>query len=366
MDDDSDSVTFLDMLLFSLCLAGGYNSQVEVAPAAVLWPDFLREWEELIPALRKRMPVLMLDSVLTLGPYAPGEDTGPAVWLRYGVARTIGGAPSDQRVPVVYLPGVSLDDLLDVRDLPRELMLLAELRFRSNIWCETPPDFMRGNHGLRIAMGWDAETRKALQRALPVVADMTLAQLQAEAPWKAKDFDALLGFKAQAHGPSIPELITRGESAELEFKATARVDPTTGQKPKFLEQNIVKAVAAFLNSAHGGMLLIGVNDDGSIRGIEEDYKAWSNPADRGHDKYQLWLMKLLQDAYGTQFMPYVRVTFHNVEGKDICCVRVAPAPKPVIVKDGNDERFYVRTGNSSPWLKLSEALDYIKTRWEDS
>lgn len=357
-------LTFLDALVCTLTEAGAYNSLEMVAPAAVLWPDAAREWEPLLPLLRERLPVL------TLGTYAPDEATGPAPWLRCMVAHAIGDGLATDHIPVVYLPGVSGKELEHVDRLPKELALLADLRFRGNVWAHhdgtdwTPLDYLRGKQrGLNVEVLTDAETHKALVRALPVLAGMTIAQLRAEVPWKAKDFDALLGFQTQPQEPSIPELIARGESAQLEFKATARTDVETGQKLPALEQVIVKTVAAFLNSAHGGTLLIGVNDDGSIRGIEDDYKAWSKPQDRNRDKYELWLMKLLQDAYGKQFGPYIRVTFHTIEGKDVCRVTVAPAPQPVFVKEGNDERFYVRMGNSSPWLKISEALDYIKTRW---
>jgi len=38
-----------------------------------------------------------------------------------------------------------------------------------------------------------------------------------------------------------------------------------------LETAVLKTIAAFLNSAEGGTLLIGVADDGTIHGIESDY-----------------------------------------------------------------------------------------------
>ena len=359
-----DSLTFLDALVRSLTEAGTYNSLEMVAPAAVLWPDAAREWEPLLPLLRERLPVL------TLGAYAPEDATGPAPWLRCMVAHAIGDGGASEHAPIVYLPGVSGKELDNVNQLPKELALLAELRYRCNLWAHrdgtdwTPLDYLRGKqHGLNVEVLTDAETRKALLRSLPVLSSLTLAQLRADAPWKAKDFDVLLGFQTQAQEASIAELIVRGGSAQLEFKATARVDVATGQKLSALEQVIVKTVAAFLNSAHGGTLLIGVNDDGSIRGIADDFKAWSKPADHTRDKYELWLRNLLQGAYGKQFSPYFRVTFHAVEGKDVCRVTVAPAPRPVFVIEGNEERFYLRTGNASPWLKISEALDYIMTRW---
>lgn len=354
------SQTFLDALVETLTDAGAYNSLEQVAPTAVLWPDAAREWESLLPPLRQRLPVL------TVGAYDPSSATGPAAWVRCVAAHTLDAdGATNGRIPVVYLPSVSGKQLAHVEQLPRDLVLLVELRFRCNVWAHpdgsdwTPLDYLRGQqHGLNVETLTDHATRQALRLALPAVADMPVEQLRADAPWKAKDFDAL-----RKRELSVPALIARGESAQLEFKATARVDTTTGQKFPTLEQVIVKTVAAFLNSTQGGTLLIGVNDDGSIRGIEADYAAWSKSEDHNRDKYELWLMKLLLDTYGKQFGPQIRVTFHDVEGKTVCQVTVTPAPQPAFVKENNEERFYVRMGNSSQWLKISEALNYIRTRW---
>jgi predicted HTH transcriptional regulator len=41
-----------------------------------------------------------------------------------------------------------------------------------------------------------------------------------------------------------------------------------------LEHEIIKTVAAFMNS-EGGKLLIGVEDDGTISGIEKDYQTFA-------------------------------------------------------------------------------------------
>ena len=50
-----------------------------------------------------------------------------------------------------------------------------------------------------------------------------------------------------------------------------------------MEQVIVKTVAAFLNS-QGGDLLIGIQDDGSIFGIEADQRLWKQDQ-RNRDTY---------------------------------------------------------------------------------
>src|SRR5438874_4010722 len=59
--------------------------------------------------------------------------------------------------------------------------------------------------------------------------------------------------------------------------------------------------------------LIGVEDDGTVRGFEEDYKAWQNPAQRNRDRYELWLRTLLNNVYGQEFAHLIRIAFRSEE-----------------------------------------------------
>ena len=65
------------------------------------------------------------------------------------------------------------------------------------------------------------------------------------------------------------ELIKRGESKTLEFKSTLRWNLKEDRKDQAVTRAVLKTIAAFLNT-EGGDLLIGVADDGSIVGIEQD------------------------------------------------------------------------------------------------
>jgi type I restriction enzyme R subunit len=64
--------------------------------------------------------------------------------------------------------------------------------------------------------------------------------------------------------------IIKRESAHTEFKSSVRWDHQKQQKNKEIEQTIIRAVAAFLNT-DGGDLFIGVDDAGAIIGLIEDY-----------------------------------------------------------------------------------------------
>ncbi len=80
--------------------------------------------------------------------------------------------------------------------------------------------------------------------------------------------------KAATTEIAIPDLIQKGESPLLEFKSTLRVDIKTGKAEKFIEHSVIKTLAAFLNSA-GGTLLIGVEDNKNILGLELDFNSFS-------------------------------------------------------------------------------------------
>ncbi|MCD6292988.1 MAG: putative DNA binding domain-containing protein, partial [Deltaproteobacteria bacterium] len=67
----------------------------------------------------------------------------------------------------------------------------------------------------------------------------------------------------------IYELIKAGESERLEFKSTVRWNLHENRAGKEIEIAWLKGIVGFLNTA-GGVLLIGVEDDGRVVGLERD------------------------------------------------------------------------------------------------
>lgn len=165
---------------------------------------------------------------------------------------------------------------------------------------------------------------------------------------------------------TLEEMIEEGENDELEFKSSLRWDYKQGALNKKLEEVILKSVAAFANR-QGGTLLIGVNDDGEVLGLERDYASLEN-GDR--DKFELHLQNLFKQAFGVSFVTTrISVRFPSIEGQDICQIDVAPATQLITLKmtDKNGqptERIFVRTGNASQELPLSEVHDYVKERFK--
>jgi hypothetical protein len=196
------------------------------------------------------------------------------------------------------------------------------------------------------------------------------AFLKARRAMLASELNAFLGSITETELPKAPitlaEMIAEGESEELEFKQTLRWDAKEGRVNKGLEDVVIKTVAAFANSHEGGTLLIGVTDAGEAVGLDQDFSALGD-ADR--DRFELHLRNLFGEAFGQSFASSkLRVSFPQVDGVEICQIDVRAADHAVVVKtkDKNGvkiERLYVRSGNSSPEMPLSEVQAFLAQRF---
>jgi hypothetical protein len=154
---------------------------------------------------------------------------------------------------------------------------------------------------------------------------------------------------------SAVELVASGETTRVEFKSTLRVNLHTNQPDKKMEHSCLKTIAAFLN-AHGGHLIVGVNDAGEVVGIEND--KFPN-----EDKMNLHLVNLIKDRLGPQHMLHIEPRFESVDGKRVLVVRCKPSNMPVFLKDGNTEQFFARTGAATTELLPSQIQAYIQQRF---
>ena len=175
--------TILDILVEAVRKAAEYNSKSQIAPSCILWPDGGRQFESALPLLLKALPEL-----LVLGNYDAANRTGPAIWLRCAIAGKADGYDPQGKTPVVYLPGVSLDNLHDVEALPPSVRALAYYAFRGTLFLQgnwrngkdwTALSFLMskdaGCPGLDIAR--DAATKTSLLTALSKVMETDVGQL---------------------------------------------------------------------------------------------------------------------------------------------------------------------------------------------
>ena len=136
---------------------------------------------------------------------------------------------------------------------------------------------------------------------------------------------------------------------------------------KMLEDVVLKTIAAFSNG-QGGRLIMGVTDDMEVIGLENDY----NTLKEGNkDNFELHLRNLINKAYGASFASNnITISFPVVNEIEICVVEIKQGKEPLYTtmtdKYGiKTEKFYLRSGNSSPALPLSEVSRYIRSRFDN-
>ncbi|NBC49861.1 MAG: transcriptional regulator [Gammaproteobacteria bacterium] len=118
------------------------------------------------------------------------------------------------------------------------------------------------------------------------------------------------------------EVIANGESSGVEFK-----------RDDIRPEQLAREVAALLNF-RGGKVLLGVEDDGNVCGIQRK-------------NTEEWVMNVLQSKIHPMFLPY----YEEVRLDDQRVVAVISFPqgisKPYVVRDRGKEEIYIRVGTTS-------------------
>ena len=121
-----------------------------------------------------------------------------------------------------------------------------------------------------------------------------------------------------------------------------------------MERAVIKTIAGFLNT-HGGTLIIGVADDGTPSGIDNDRFA-------SEDRMNLHLVNLVNDKIGAPHWSSIRTQFDDIQGTRVLVVQCEQSTTPVYVKEEVDT-FYIRTGNATTALAVKDAVEYIKVHF---
>ncbi|MEM9024168.1 MAG: RNA-binding domain-containing protein [Bacteroidota bacterium] len=166
----------------------------------------------------------------------------------------------------------------------------------------------------------------------------------------------ITGYLRSREQISTKEIVESGESDSIEFKSTLRWNLYTNKKDKAMEKAVLKTLAAFMNS-NGGILIIGVADDGRALGLENDRFP-------DHDKLLLHLTNLIKTRIGPDFLQYLHFSIEAMDEQDILRVDCMPASGPAYYKEDGLEHLFIRSGPSTTDLRLSLVHGYIKERFE--
>jgi hypothetical protein len=134
---------------------------------------------------------------------------------------------------------------------------------------------------------------------------------------------------AGAEVPSLQEALQIGEGQCVEFKRGISTDE--GRTSNF-EHELLESIAAFANT-NDGLILIGVDDSGHLKGLSLDYKQ----RDRLEQKIRQLVWSRLRPT------PPLQVGFEDLRGLGLVKITVSRGEAPVYMLDGV---IYVRNGSS--------------------
>jgi len=78
----------------------------------------------------------------------------------------------------------------------------------------------------------------------------------------------------------------------------------------------------------------------------------------------LHLVNIIKSRLGVQAMTSIHAHFDDHDDYRVMLVRCRRSPIPIFLKDGDIERFYIRTGPSTTELSASQTQEYIKQRFK--
>ena len=157
------------------------------------------------------------------------------------------------------------------------------------------------------------------------------------------------------------ELATGGEHQFVEYKSSLVWDYYQQKANKGLHQPVMKTLVAFMNSS-GGFLLVGVDDEGKVLGLDHDLQTLRRPT---VDAFETAFNMAFNKMIGVEFRQFVDITFPELDEKPICILRVRPSTHPAFLQEKSNEKFYIRAGNASQSLTISQANRYIQRRFDN-
>jgi len=162
---------------------------------------------------------------------------------------------------------------------------------------------------------------------------------------------------------TVEQIIEGGEGNQVEFKPTFFYNYDNKSIDIEKKEIIAKTICAFLNS-NGGYLLIGVNNDKTIRGLSNDF-GLSNGKDP-KDFFMLEFDEMIEQFISSSIINYVGGEFYQMEDKEIFLVTVQPSKRrPIFLKKvDNKKLFFVRRLASTKRLyDMEEIANYCIDKW---
>ncbi|WP_135605536.1 RNA-binding domain-containing protein [Methanococcoides sp. NM1] len=158
----------------------------------------------------------------------------------------------------------------------------------------------------------------------------------------------------------ILSLTSSKESIKIEFKSSILWDYTQNKVNKDLKYSSLKTIVAFLNTK-GGKLILGVNDNNEIIGIEKDILTLKR---KNIDGYEQRISELIDLHIGSDLSYYVESSYHRIKGYLICILSIEKSPYPAYLEKDGKRLFFMRSGNTTRQLDGEQCNKYVANIWK--
>ncbi len=173
----------------------------------------------------------------------------------------------------------------------------------------------------------------------------------------ASKIDKMLEITSSlTEGQKIKSLIMAGESKILEFKQTFEYCIKRKTREKDIELSALKTIVGFLNS-EGGVLLIGVHDNGIVLGIDYEMGKFHK---NSHDKLILHIKNKIKTRLGVFALNFIEMTIIEVDDSCVFKIKCLPSNEEIFL---DNKEFYIRTSPSTDKLEGRDLSTYVKNRF---
>lgn len=204
---------------------------------------------------------------------------------------------------------------------------------------------------------WNMFADKLRKNELTV--DAILQAMDVKSKSSEKEQSAYLG--TLLGGNSVD--LGKQENLHREFKSSFMhsANPLRGER-SFQNQQIFKEIVAFGNSHEMGDVYVGVGNDGTIRGVEDELlneAPFENRADFQAD----FMNQLSQAIDNYSFVSKIKMIWYKtVEGKLFCRISIPKWEGGIILLNGCE--LYVRGDAGKKQLKNADLINYVLTCYQ--
>jgi hypothetical protein len=151
----------------------------------------------------------------------------------------------------------------------------------------------------------------------------------------------------------VKKLIQDGEGLKVEFKSAATISDEN-------QMEIIKNIAAFANTS-GGVILVGVRDDGSLCGVDDELARFTEADPR--DGFKRRINSKVKNCIEASLVSVQYETkFVDCEGRKIAAIFVRESLGPVYVRVKERSEVFVRRDAETARLDAREIGDFLRSK----